>query len=204
MRLLIGDGLAAAVYTQTTDVEIEVNGLMTYDREIVKLPPSAAADAASLFGPVPHSRPAEPTSQLAGQRWRYTFTAPDSTWFTASFNDHGWSEGPAGFGTADTPGAVVRTTWSTPDIWLRRSFNVPPSGLIDPQWRIHHDEDADLYLNGALVAQLTGYTSGYVRIPFSREAVAALHSGTNVLAVHVHQTTGGQYIDVGIDEVIEP
>src|SRR5258705_5985743 len=35
---LIGEkGLSAAVYTQTTDVEIEVNGLMTYDREIVKI-----------------------------------------------------------------------------------------------------------------------------------------------------------------------
>lgn len=30
-------GFAAAVYTQTTDVEIEVNGLMTYDREVVKV-----------------------------------------------------------------------------------------------------------------------------------------------------------------------
>jgi beta-galactosidase/beta-glucuronidase len=29
-------GMSAAVYTQTTDVETEVNGLMTYDREIVK------------------------------------------------------------------------------------------------------------------------------------------------------------------------
>ena len=29
-------GLAAAVYTQTTDVEIEVNGIMTYDRKIMK------------------------------------------------------------------------------------------------------------------------------------------------------------------------
>jgi hypothetical protein len=29
-------GLSAAVYTQTTDVEIEVNGLMTYDRAMVK------------------------------------------------------------------------------------------------------------------------------------------------------------------------
>jgi hypothetical protein len=29
--------LSAAIYTQTTDVEIEVNGLMTYDREIVKM-----------------------------------------------------------------------------------------------------------------------------------------------------------------------
>ncbi len=30
-------GLAAAVYTQTTDVEIETNGLMTYDRQVIKI-----------------------------------------------------------------------------------------------------------------------------------------------------------------------
>jgi hypothetical protein len=35
---LIGQGLSAAVYTQTTDVEIEVNGLMTYDRKVIKMP----------------------------------------------------------------------------------------------------------------------------------------------------------------------
>ncbi len=35
---LIKKGLAAAIYTQTTDVEIEVNGLMTYDRAVLKLP----------------------------------------------------------------------------------------------------------------------------------------------------------------------
>lgn len=39
-------GLSAAVYTQTTDVEVEVNGLMTYDRAMVKmdLPKIAAAN----------------------------------------------------------------------------------------------------------------------------------------------------------------
>lgn len=31
-------GLSAAVYTQTTDVEIEINGLMTYDRRVIKIP----------------------------------------------------------------------------------------------------------------------------------------------------------------------
>ena len=34
---LIERGFSAAVYTQTTDVEIEVNGLMTYDRKVVKV-----------------------------------------------------------------------------------------------------------------------------------------------------------------------
>lgn len=35
---LIDLGLSGAVYTQTTDVEIETNGLMTYDRRIIKIP----------------------------------------------------------------------------------------------------------------------------------------------------------------------
>ena len=30
-------GLSATVYTQVSDVEFEVNGMLTYDREIVKL-----------------------------------------------------------------------------------------------------------------------------------------------------------------------
>jgi len=34
---LIARGLSAAVYTQTTDVESEVNGLMTYDRGMIKM-----------------------------------------------------------------------------------------------------------------------------------------------------------------------
>jgi hypothetical protein len=36
LKKLIPLGLAAAVYTQTTDVEVETNGLMTYDRKIFK------------------------------------------------------------------------------------------------------------------------------------------------------------------------
>ncbi|MFL5746351.1 MAG: glycoside hydrolase family 2 TIM barrel-domain containing protein, partial [Niastella sp.] len=37
---LIRSGLSAAVYTQTTDVEVETNGLMTYDRKVIKMPAS--------------------------------------------------------------------------------------------------------------------------------------------------------------------
>jgi hypothetical protein len=34
---MIDKGLSAAVYTQTTDVEVEVNGIMTYDRAVIKM-----------------------------------------------------------------------------------------------------------------------------------------------------------------------
>jgi len=37
LKKLIPFGYSGAVYTQTTDVEIEVNGLLTYDRKVVKL-----------------------------------------------------------------------------------------------------------------------------------------------------------------------
>jgi beta-galactosidase/beta-glucuronidase len=39
LKPLVNKGLSAAIYTQTTDVEIETNGLMTYDRKIIKLDP---------------------------------------------------------------------------------------------------------------------------------------------------------------------
>ena len=47
MRPLIGKGLSAAVYTQTSDVEIEVNGLMTYDRAMVKMDEARITAAAA-------------------------------------------------------------------------------------------------------------------------------------------------------------
>ena len=60
-QLAVDSGLCAAVYTQTTDVETEVNGLMTYDREITKLNPSLAAD-------VSHDRLPSPPRVLTSYR----------------------------------------------------------------------------------------------------------------------------------------
>ncbi|RNC64129.1 glycoside hydrolase family 2 protein [Proteiniphilum sp. X52] len=37
LKQLIRQGFSAAVYTQTTDVEVEVNGLLTYDRKLLKV-----------------------------------------------------------------------------------------------------------------------------------------------------------------------
>ncbi len=50
-------GLSAAVYTQTTDVEVEVNGLMTYDREIVKMDLKTLAVANKGKPPVSPNKP---------------------------------------------------------------------------------------------------------------------------------------------------
>ncbi|HEY5219503.1 MAG TPA: sugar-binding domain-containing protein, partial [Gemmatimonadaceae bacterium] len=135
LRLLEAQGLAAAVYTQTTDVEVEVNGLMTYDRAIVKQDPAqASAESARLFAPLPTVRAVVPTSEDAPRTWRYTTTEPPAAWFNSDFDDGAWAQGEAGFGTKDTPGAVVRTTWNSSDIWIRRTFDLTSATLAEPHW----------------------------------------------------------------------
>jgi hypothetical protein len=217
-------GLSAAVYTQTTDVETEANGLMTYDRAVIKMDVErvAAVNKGDLSR-VPEIKEVVPTSQSRGQTWRYTFAKPAGDWFKPGFDDTAWKEGPGGFGTKGTPGAVVRTEWKTDDIWLRREFTLPEGLLIKfktvpgsapggarrqftlPQisfeglsFCVHHDEDAEIYLNGVLAAKVTGYLTDYEEVPINAEARATLKPDKNLLAVHCRQTTGGQYIDVGI------
>ncbi|MBI3868639.1 MAG: beta-galactosidase [Verrucomicrobia bacterium] len=50
-------GLSAAIYTQTTDVEVEVNGLMTYDREVLKVDEKRVSEANRRLHPQPVARP---------------------------------------------------------------------------------------------------------------------------------------------------
>ncbi|MBX3402688.1 MAG: hypothetical protein KF699_04660 [Phycisphaeraceae bacterium] len=197
----IARGLAAAVYTQTTDVEIEVNGWLTYDREVWKIDPERAAAAANaLYGPVPRIETVVPDAQTAPQSWRYTFEKPADGWEQPGFDAAAWKEGRAGFGTRGTPGAMVGTEWGTSAIWLRRTIRLD-AHPINPAWSIHHDEDCEVYINGVLALRRTGYTTGYISLPLGNDAAELLRIGENTIAVHCRQTRGGQYIDVGIVDV---
>lgn len=201
MPSLIANGLAAAVYTQTTDVEIEVNGLLTYDRQIIKFDPAwIAALHKPLYDPPPKRVDLAPTSEADPQTWRFTLSPPDGNdWIKPGFDDGGWTAGPGGFGTSLTPNTIVRTEWNTPDIWLRRSFTNPLANSADApptyRLRVFHDEDAEVYVNGERVATLTGYLTGYQELTLPP---AAVKPGENQLAIHCKQTTGGQYIDAGV------
>jgi len=194
-------GLSAAIYTQITDVETECNGLMTYDRAVVKV--DVKQVAAANQGKVPKRKVVVPAAQQKPIAWRYTFERPPGGWQQPDFDDSSWKEGPAGFGEKTTPGAVVRTEWKTPEIWIRRQFELPEVSTENLLLLIHHDEDAEVYINGVLAARTTQFTTGYETIPIAPAALQTLkREGKHTFAVHCKQTKGGQYIDVGLVEVV--
>jgi len=161
----------------------------------------ASAGAWAALPKPPRIKEVIPTARREALRWRYTIEKPGDNWYKADFDDKAWPEGKGGFGTAFTPGSVVRTEWKTADIWIRRTFTLPEGSLANLQLLLHHDEDADVYINGVLAASVPGYVSDYELVTIKPAAKTALKPGKNVLAVHCHQTTGGQYIDVGLVDV---
>src|SRR5947209_3448941 len=125
-----------------------------------------------------------PTAQKGNIVWRYTLEKPAADWFQPTFEDSAWKEGEAGFGTEGTPGAMVRTVWKTADIWLRRTFEMPEGKFDDLAFLLHHDEDAEVYLNGVAAAKVKRFITDYEQVPISPAARAALKPGKNLLAVH--------------------
>jgi len=199
-------GLSAAVYTETTDVEIELNGFLTYDRKARK--PDADRIRAAIASA---STPATlttivPTSQTVGQTWKYRFNQPSAGWTGTNYveNPANWTNALGGFGAGNPPNTagLVRTPWNTADIWLRRTFN--PGTLTSPQrsnlfFMVYNDEDVEIYINGVPAGSAAGYRTSYGLMTMTEAGRNAILPNTdNTLAVHCHQTGGGQYIDVGL------
>ena len=205
-------GLSGSVYTQTTDVEGEINGLITYDRKVVKFDEKALAEvhgrvrAAFAVGITPRE------SKVFAKRldsdvnaWAWTTTAPAAGWEKPGFDDSAWARSAGGFGSAfilrDHPHAKGATKWETPEIWLRRHFTYakPAGRILQATVDMFHDEDADVYLNGELILSVNGYNTNWTPFPVPAEMfAAAVKEGDNVIAVKVIQTVGGQFIDLGL------
>jgi len=205
-------GLSGSVYTQTTDVEGEINGLLTYDRKIMKFDTQAIAAVHERVRKAAELglRPRESRTLIARldpnpTTWAYTTTEPAAGWEQCGFNDGAWKRARGGFGNEviknDQPRAKVYTDWSTPSIWLRRHFTyTKPNGqLLRAVVEMFHDEDAEVYLNGKLIVKAENYSSDWVPFTVLPDAFnAAVKEGDNVIAVKVVQKVGGQYFDLGI------
>ncbi len=142
-----------------------------------------------------------PAADSAPAQWRYTTSQPGAEWFEPHFADAEWRQSESGFGTANTPGTVVRTEWKGSDIWLRREVSLSASQLTNVHAWLHHDEEAEVYINGVLAVKASGWTTGYESFDLMPAGQSALKPGKNLIAVHCHQTQGGQYVDVGFIKV---
>ena len=175
---------------------------MLYDTEVWNKYARRDKTKAASWAPMPtppRTVTLVPTSEREPATWRFTLTQPAGEWQAPAYDDGGWQEGTAGFGTEGTPGTVVRTDWNTSDIWLRRTFDLAEPLPDRVALRVHHDEDAEIFLNGQRVLRRRGYTTDYETEEISPKP---LKTGSNVIAIHCHQTSGGQYIDAGLDAIV--
>ncbi|MDR2955283.1 MAG: beta-galactosidase [Prevotella sp.] len=210
---LQANGLCAAVYTQITDVEDEENGLITYDRKVVKMDDKQVAEVrAAIQRNISHTSTALlPTSQAGNKvnKWRYQISEwPISgfSWKNPSFDDSEWSEGDAGFGNGGLQGASMNTKWEgRSTIYLRKWYDFADLKAEDTnklQMQVFHDEDCDIFINGTLAASLKGFTNRYAIVEISDEARAGIKVGEpNLIAVSCKNTTGNQFIDLGFSLV---
>lgn len=135
-----------------------------------------------------------------GQKWSVAFQDPGDRWMTREFDDSRWKMARSGFGTEGTPGARLGTRWDSPDIWLRCEINLPTDFGKSGVWLdLHHDESVEIFVNGLPLLERKGYVTDYERIHLSPGQISLFEPGKkNVIAVHCHQTGGGQYVDVGL------
>jgi hypothetical protein len=197
-------------YTQLTDVEQEKNGLYYYDRrpkfDLKRLHAiTSRAAAYERTGPVtpqPASAGTQEWRVLVGaaadgelaQPYRYTTATPAAGWNQPAFDDSAWATALAPFGTINNP----RTEWRTSDIWLRRSFEWDGTDVKKAALVIFHDEITEVYVNGQKVWERGGYNTSYEIFNITEALKQALKRGRNSLAVHTHQTVGGQFIDLAL------
>ncbi|MCA9172546.1 MAG: DUF1793 domain-containing protein, partial [Planctomycetales bacterium] len=131
---------------------------MLYDGDLWQKWASRDSTKATGWAPMPKPPIVTPVLATAATEpsvWHYTTTEPTgASWYAADFDASAWRQGTSGFGTKDTPSTAVGTVWSTGDIWLVRDFELKDvTNAEQLHWLIHHDEDADVYLNGVPVAK---------------------------------------------------
>ncbi|TPG66371.1 glutaminase family protein [Hymenobacter nivis] len=147
----------------------------------------------------PALRALVPTAQEGPYSARYTFAKPTAGWEKTAFaGAQSWKTGPAPF-TDDA--AKPGTSWKSRDVWVRRAVAfagpLPTGPLVVRVW---HDDDAEVYLNGTLLAQRPGANGRYEDVPVPDAARKTLHAGANVLAMHCVNPQGGAHLDAGLYE----
>jgi len=132
------------------------------------------------------------TSDEQAYTVKYTETKPNDGWQDISFNDAAWKSGKAPFSDNKS---TAGTNWNTKDLWMRRTFNITRTDFNKLFLKLNHDDNIEVYLNGAKVYEKTGWIHKFEYIPLNE---TSLKKGKNVLAIHIANSAGGAFLDAGI------
>lgn len=123
----------------------------------------------------------------------YTENKPDGDWTALKFTANGWQSGQAPIG--DDPKNVM-TLWKSHDIWVRRTFEQASIASINELFlKMNHDDNVEVFLNGAKIYEKTGWTTSFQYFPISK---SVLKAGKNIIAIHLANTAGNRYLDFGL------
>ena len=125
----------------------------------------------------------------------YTETKPTTNWEKTNFNSSNWNKGKAPFSN-DTNEA--KTIWTSNDLWYRRAFDLNTTNLENLYLKLRHDDDVVVYLNGSKIYEIEGWSHNFIYIPIAQNIAKQLKLKNNVLAIHVKNNTGGQWLDAGL------
>ena len=132
---------------------------------------------------------------------KFTETEPSKDWASAKFDDSSWKTGTAPFSNDKQ---AAKTLWTGRDIWVRRTFTLNDLNFNKLWLRLHHDDEAEVYINGKKVNEQGGANGDLQYFTLSDDAVSAWKKGENVLALHCTNTGGGAWLDAGLADELKP
>ena len=202
-------GLSAVVYGQYADLGQDLTGLMSFDRENLKIDLDRIQRANS--GAPPRIVTLVNSSVGGGEHWDYQLEAPGGDW-TSKFGPDldlpgegsPWLPGAGSFGEPSSSVQGVSTPWETSDIWLKCDFRWNRSidgELLVPMRLIG---EVKIWLNGSLLYENSGEHRELRYTLTGQRAEALLRQGINRLAIHCQRTAPEQLVDVGLQIIHQP
>jgi hypothetical protein len=198
-------------YTQLTDIEQEKNGLFYYDRK-PKFDAKKLHEITSREAAYESHDPTKPAVIAAEPEWKvlvgalqdgklrtpyqYVFEKPADGWMKEGFDDSSWKTGLAPF--ASDGEWTVGTKWTSVDIFFRKTFEYDGGEIKKGALVILYDEDTEVYVNGQKIFGAEKFITQYQLYSVTELLKKALKKGTNTIAVHTRQSSGGQYIDLAL------
>ncbi len=136
-----------------------------------------------------------PNAEEAAYSCLYTETQPPANWMNPDFADTEWKSAEAPFGNNRRK---VKTLWHSADIWMRRKFDLADLNINQLLLSLHHDDNVEVYLNGALVYTCACWNNKNEIFPLEEAVKSKLVKGRNILAIHCANTAGGSFLDAGL------